>query len=441
MTDVDLAIKFFAQLTVILIACRVVGYIGKRFLNQAQVVGEMLAGVLLGPSLIGTFFPNVEGWLFPKMMTVVQNGAEFSIRHPSMSILYVASQLGLVLYMFVVGLEFDVSALRKRGSSAFFVSASGILAPLLLGGVLSLAIADRASLFAPHISPLNGALYMGAAMSITAFPMLARILYEKRIIHTSMGTLALAAGAFDDAVAWILLAVVLAFAKSEPTYVYLALGGGVVFVASMLTIGRRALVHLSSWSEKVGGVTHSVLAVTCIILLIGAFITDTIGIYAVFGAFVVGASMPKGDFAKQIGQKLGDLTSVVLLPMFFVFSGLNTKVNLINSPALWGLAILIILVAIIGKGGACTLAARLSGETWRDSAAIGTLMNSRGLMELIILNIGLQNGVITQTLFTIMVLMALVTTIMASPIFDRLAPATDKDRSEEGLELLAVPGI
>lgn len=441
LTDVDLALQFFVQLTVILVACRLVGYLGKRYLGQAQVVGEMITGVLLGPSLLGALAPGAESWLFPKTTSIVHDGLTMQIKHPSMSILYVVGQLGLVLYMFVVGLEFDLGALRKRGSSAFFVSASGILAPMLMGGVLALVIADKVEIFTPHISSLNGALYLGAAMSITAFPMLARLLYEKQIIHTSMGTLALAAGAFDDAVAWVMLAVVLALAKSDPLYVYLALGGGSLYVIAMLTIGRRWLAFLGDWTDREGSVTQPILAVTCILLMIGAFITDSVGIYAVFGAFIMGASMPKGAFSKQIGQKLGDLTAVVLLPLFFVFSGLNAKIGLINSPALWLIALLIMVIAILGKGGACLLAARASGESWRDSAAIGTLMNSRGLMELIILNIGLQQGVITPTLFTMMVLMALATTVMASPIFDRLAPDADKDRTTEELELLSVPGI
>ncbi len=414
MTDVALAVRFFLQLAVILLVCRAVGWFGRRYLGQTQVVMEMIAGVLLGPSLFGLLAPQTQAWLFPQTATV---GAE-TIRHPSMSVLYVASQLGLVLYMFLVGLEFETSLLRQKARGAVSVSLSGILLPFALGVLASTWMREPGVYFSTSAKDWEGAVFMGAAMCITAFPMLARIISERGLAGTSMGTLALAAGATDDAMAWALLAVVLSSFTSTPAYALWAIGGGSAFLFAMLYL-RPWFQRLETWTMREGGVNHSIAITTFAIVSLGAWFTDAIGIYAVFGAFVTGVCMPRGEFSKGIRIRIEYATSTLLLPLFFTYSGLNTKVQLLGVGGVFTLAVVVILFAIVGKWVGCMVAARLSGESWRDASAIGVLMNARGLMELIILNIGLQHGVITPTLYTVMVLMAIVTTVMASPIFKR----------------------
>lgn len=414
MTDVDLAVKFFLQLAVILASCRLFGWIGRRFLGQTQVVMEMVAGVLLGPSLFGMLFPEAQAWLFPTDKILI-DGVKTS--HPSMGILYVASQVGLVIYMFLVGLEFDVDLLKSRAKGALSVSLSGIVLPFGLGVLAAMWMTRDATYFTAGVTPWEGALYLGAAMCITAFPMLARIIYERGLSGTTMGTLALAAGASDDAMAWAVLAIVLASFKDNAMIAVLAIGGGAAFAITMATVGKRALAFLEKWTVREGRITPPVATATFMILMIAAWFTDAIGIYAVFGAFVTGACMPRGKFSEEMQMRMEHATGSLLLPIFFVYSGLNTKIQLIGTGSTLVVAAVIIAFAIIGKWGGCMLAARASGETWRAANSIGILMNARGLMELIILNIGLQAGVITPTLYTVMVLMAIITTLMASPIF------------------------
>ena len=406
-----LTVQLFLQLAVILAACRLCGWLGRRWLGQTQVVSEMVAGVLLGPSLFGLIAPDAQAWLFPK--TLAGGGP-----HPSMLVLYALSQLGLVLYMFMIGLEFNPRLILGRVRHAALVSGAGILVPLALGGSAALALRGDADLFAPHVTRSAAALYLGAAMSITAFPMLARILHEKGIARTRMGTLALAAGSSDDAAAWCLLALVLSYLEGSWLIALLAIGGGALYVLVMLTLGPAILRGLDRTVDVDGRLGPGAMVTALIVLLLGAFVTDSIGIYAVFGAFVAGLAMPRGRFAEAAIRHLDLLTTTLLLPVFFVYSGLNTQVALLDSPAVWRVAVILVTLSIVGKGVACLLAARVSGEPWRESVAIGVLMNARGLMELIILNIGLQRGVITPTLFTIMVLMAVGTTLMTSPLFE-----------------------
>ncbi|GAB3109612.1 cation:proton antiporter [Streptomyces calidiresistens] len=403
MAHSDLAIHFFLQLAVILTACRVVGLLARR-VGQPQVVGEMIAGVLLGPSLFGVLMPDWQERLFP-------DGVE-------MSILFVASQVGLVLYMFLIGLEFDTRLIRHRISSALSVSFAGICAPMVLGCLAALVLIRQGDTFFPDgIASWQAMFFMGSAVCITAFPMLARIIYERRMTGTPVGTIALAAAATDDAVSWCLLAVVLASIKQDISIAVLAIAGGIVYGLVVLTFGRRQLARLGSRAEREGNVGPAMLAVVLTLLMLAAWITDLIGIYAIFGAFVLGVAMPRGLFAQRVRTALEPLTTNLLLPLFFVFSGLNTQIGLVNTTALWGVTALVLLISILGKGGACWLAARLNGEPQREALALGSLMNARGLMELILLNIGLQAGLITPTLFTIMVIMAIVTTLMASPLF------------------------
>ncbi len=402
MSNHELSIVFFLALAAILLACRLVGYLA-RFVGQPQVVGEMIAGVLIGPSLLGLIAPQAQAALFPKAV---------------MPVIYVVAQIGLVLYMFLVGLDFDIELLRKRAKSAVTVSWAGILIPFALGAAIAWAFHGDTALFAEKVSIGEAALFMGAAMSITAFPMLARIIYERGLSGTSMGTLALAAGSADDAAAWCILAVVLASFSGQAAIAVWAIGGGIAFALFAFFVLRPVLARAGAWIDKREAYDSVALPGALMLLAAAAWYTDKVGIYAVFGAFVLGAAMPRGEIARRIEKQVQPLTVNLLLPLFFVYSGLNTRIGLVNSFALWGLALLVLLAATLGKGGACYAAARFSGEPHREAVGIGALMNARGLMELIILNIGLERGVITPTLFSIMVVMAIVTTLTALPVFN-----------------------
>jgi Kef-type K+ transport system membrane component KefB len=403
MSNSELAIRFFLQLTIILGVCRLVGLLAKK-IGQPQVVGEMIAGVMMGPSLLGLLMPTWQQQLFPK--------------GPAMSIIYSASQVGLVLYMFLIGVEFDTDLIRRRLRSAVSVSAAGIIVPLILGGLLALLLTGLPGFFSPDVVKWQAMLFLGAAIAVTAFPMLARIILERGLSGTSLGTLALAAGSTDDAISWCILAVVLAVFKQNPMIAVLAVGGGAVYAVSMLLIGKRLLRPLGARAEREGGISGGMLAFVLMLVMFCGWVTDTIGIYAIFGGFILGVAMPRGLFAKRLNEILEPIVTNFMLPLFFIYSGLNTRLDLVNSWQLWGVALLILVVAVLGKGVACWLAARLNGESNREAMAIGSLMNARGLMELILLNIGLENGIITPTLFTMLVMMAIITTLIASPLFE-----------------------
>jgi Kef-type K+ transport system membrane component KefB len=421
MSNFEIGIHLFLQLAVIITTCRVVGWLGRRYLGQTQVFMEMVAGVLLGPSLFGLFWPEAQAWLFPKTLLIETAGAPIAVAHPNMTILYALAQVGLVLYMFVIGLEFDLGLLRGRARSAGFISGTGIVVPFVAAAALLPYLMSRGDLFSADINPGVALLFIGASISITAFPMLARILYERGIARTHLGTLTLAAGAVDDAIAWCLLALVLALFHKDLGAAVITVGGGVVYGVLMLTVGRRWLRGLDRRFEQAGGLEMGTFTTVVIGLMICAWITDGIGIYAVFGAFIFGVAMPKGRMAEALTERIEQLTTSLFLPMFFVYSGLNTKIALVNTTALWVVATVVVLVSILGKGVACMMAARVAGESWHHSAVVGTLMNARGLMELILLNIGLERGVISPTFFTIMVIMAVVTTGLASPIYKLLS--------------------
>lgn len=412
MSNHDLATLFFLQMAVILGACRLTGWVMAR-LGQSQVVSEMIAGVLLGPSLLGWLAPDWSQALFPASTTPV---------------LYVVAQIGLVLYMFVVGCEFDLKQLRQRAGAAATVSIAGIAAPFALGGLLAFWLVGQPGFFGSGVSEPMAILFLGAAMSITAFPMLARIIHEQGLARTSLGTLALASGAIDDAVAWGVLAIVLASLRQDAAVAYLALGGGLGYALICLTVIRHALRPLGR-AVEIGGVQAGQLVGVLMLVMLGAWFTDHIQIYAVFGAFIMGLAMPRGRLTETLQARIEPVTRSLLLPVFFTYSGLHTQLLRVNESSLWAIALLVLVAAVAGKGLACYAAARWHGYPPRESLAVGTLMNARGLMELIILNIGLQAGIITPTLFTIMVLMAVVTTLMASPVFRRLyPPATPADQ-------------
>jgi Kef-type K+ transport system membrane component KefB len=419
LTNVQLAVYFFFQLGVILLVCRAVGVLAKR-LGQPQVVAEMIAGVLLGPSLFGLLAPEWQQWVFPRNP---DNPNQLS--RDIQGYLFPASQLGLALYMFVVGMEFRVDIVRENFRSSVAVSIAGMLAPFLLGAGLAWYLYNNTQLFPESTQRWQAMIFLGASLCITAFPMLARIIHYKGLTGTLMGTVAIGAGAIDDATAWCLLAVVLASIEGKFENALLSIGGGIGFVLFVLLVVRPLLqmiqdrlIETAENGKRTLSETGFVVGLA--LMAFGAWFTDRIDLHAVFGAFIVGSAIPRGVMHRDMIARIQPLTVGLLLPLFFTFSGLNTRIGLLNSAYLWTLCGLVLVASILGKGFACWGAARASGLPNREALGIGALMNARGLMELIIINIGLQRGVISGELFAILVIMAVVTTLMASPIFDLL---------------------
>ena len=413
MNNLDLAIHFFLQLAVILVFCRLVGLVAVKF-GQPQVVAEMIAGVLLGPSLFGLLMPETQAWLFPwdKSQTA----------RDTQSYLFPVSQLGLALYMFIVGMEFRVDIIRRRLKSSIAVSLAGMAAPFGLGALLAWFVHGHPELgLFPADVPLGSAMiFLGACLCITAFPMLARIIHFKGLAGTTMGTVAIGAGAIDDAMAWLLLAVVLAKLENDWSHAWLNIGGAVGFVLVAFVIIKPLLARAERWLIKEGSLTETGFVTGLALMCLGAWWTDYIHLHAVFGAFVMGAVMPRAVMSRDLISRIQPLAVALLLPLFFTYSGLNTKIGLINTPTLWMVCGAVLVAAILGKGVACYLAARATGIPNREALGIGTLMNARGLMELIIINIGFQKGIISEGLFATLVVMAVITTLMASPLFEFL---------------------
>jgi Kef-type K+ transport system membrane component KefB len=416
-TPTDFSVHFFLQLAIIIITCRVVGKLGQKFLGQPQVVGEMIAGVILGPSLFGLFFPDAQAAVFPG---------------PTKNVLYSGAQLGVGLYMFLVGTTLQLDLFRSKARSAMGVSFAGIIAPFLIAAAITPYLLTVPGLFTDGISQANATLFMGACIALTAFPMLARIINERGLSKTSLGTLSLTAGAFDDAVSWCVLAVVLATFGAGPGVAVLAIGGGLLYAAFILVFGRRLLAPLGRLVEREGEMSMTVLGITLALFCLSAFIMDAVGIHAIFGGFILGVVMPRGLFVEELKTKVEPLAVVLLLPMFFTYSGLNTRMDMVNTVPLLLIALGILAASILAKFGACYVAARIAGEDNRTSLGIGALMNSRGLMELIIINIGLQKGIIGPTLFSMLVLMAIVTTMMASPLFEIVYGRKARESGELG---------
>jgi Kef-type K+ transport system membrane component KefB len=430
MNNTHLAIQFFIQLAAILLFCRLVGAIALR-LGQPQVVAEMVAGVLLGPSLFGLLWPEAQHWLFPWDTAQKMRDTQ--------SYLFPVSQLGLALYMFVVGMEFRVDIVKRQLKSSIAVSVAGMVTPLLFGAALAWIFVQYTDLFPRKTSLVQAMLFLGASMCITAFPVLARIIHHKKLSGTSMGTVALGAGSIDDASAWCLLAVVLASFDKNWNHALANIGGGLAYVAVTLLVVRPFLARAKKWLVKDGTLNDSGFVFALVLMTLGAFFTDLIGLHAVFGAFVMGAAMPRGVVVRDVIGRIQPLTVALLLPLFFTYSGLNTKIGLLNSGFLWLMCGAVLIAAVLGKGVACWLAARATGVPNREALGIGTLMNARGLMELIIINIGLQRGIISEGLFATLVIMAVVTTLMASPLFDRLVgseaqPLVPEPEAEETSE-------
>jgi Kef-type K+ transport system membrane component KefB len=407
MSIAQLSVTFFLQMFVILAACRVVGWLGQKYLHQPQVVGEMIAGVILGPSLFGLLMPEIQQIVFP---------AE------TKGVLYVGAQFGVGLYMFLVGLGFRGDHFKKNAHKAAAVSISGMAAPFIVALVITPWLMSIPGLFAESASRFHATLFMGAAIAITAFPMLARIIHERGLSHTALGTLSLSAGAIDDAAAWCVLAIVLASFGAGSGAAVIAIGGGAVFAGVLIFLGPKLLAPLGRMAERelaLGrALSPTLLSIVLMLFMLSAFTADAIGLHAVFGGFLLGTVMPRGALAEQVRKVLEPFTVVLLLPMFFTYSGLNTQLTMVNSWDLLLTATVVLAGSILAKFGACWAAARLCGQDNRTALGIGALMNSRGLMELIIINIGLQAGVIGPTLFSMLVLMAIATTLMATPLFE-----------------------
>jgi Kef-type K+ transport system membrane component KefB len=395
------------QIAVILVAARLVGFLFQK-IHQPQVMGEMVAGILLGPSLLGWLAPGVSAALFPPA---------------SLSYLNALSQVGLVVFMFVVGLALNPSDLHGYGHAAVLTSHVSIVAPFCLGGLTALYLYPRLS--DDGVTFTGFALFMGAAMSITAFPVLARILTERGLLRSRMGTMAIACAAVDDVTGWCILAYIVVLVRvthaARPAWVTIA--GSLAYVLIMVFVVRRILPAFEREFRKRDRLSDNLVAVIVVLVLVSALATEWLGIHLLFGAFLMGAIMPKTpEFTHYLLHKFESVTVVLLLPLFFAFTGLRTRIGVGGGRAIWFYSAIVIVVAITGKLGGSMFAARLAGMPWREAASLGILMNTRGLMELVILNIGLDIGVISPAMFSIMVLMALVTTFMTTPLLEWVYP-------------------
>lgn len=390
------------QIVSIIVISRIFSFIFNK-IGQPTVIGEIIAGIILGPSVVGLFFPEVSGFLFPK---------------ESLGNLQFLSQVGLILFMFVIGMELDTKVLRHQANDAIVISHTSIVFNYALGMGLAFYLYQD---FAPSATQfLPFALFMGIAMSITAFPVLARVIQERGLTKTRLGTIAITCAASDDITAWCILAAVIAIVKAG-TFVsaLFTIGMAIIYVVLMLTVVRPFLKKLGTIYNERETISKTIIALLFVIMLGSAYMTEIIGIHALFGAFLAGVIMPETfSFRKVIMEKIEDVSVVLLLPLFFVFTGLRTQIGLLNDAHLWAVCGVIVFTAVAGKFGGSAIAARVVGQSWKDSLSIGALMNTRGLMELIVLNIGYDLGILSPEVFAMMVLMALVTTFMTGPLLN-----------------------
>lgn len=416
---VELATLLLA-IAVILITTRAVSSLFRR-LNQPPVIGEMVAGIMLGPSLLGWVAPDISSALFPTQSQALLEGL---------------SALGLVLFMFLVGMEHDPVLMRGRGPTAVLISHASMTIPFALGMVLALFLYPR--LGEQHVSFTQFALFIGTSVSITAFPVLARMLVDSGLAGTPVGVLALTAAAVNDVTGWLALAAVLPMmgVGRDPhgLPLWLSIPGTVLFALLMLTVGRRLLAHIGTRFRS-RGLTMGLLATMLLVAILCAWTTEQLGVHPLFGAFVAGLAMPRDPaLADAMRLRVLDVTIVLLLPLFFALSGLRTRVGLISGAQMWLYFALVLGVAIAGKFSGAALSARATGLPWREAASLGVLVNTRGLIELVVLNVGLEAGIISPTLFTMLVLMAIVTTLMTMPLLSLLYP-----RGAAGREAAAPP--
>jgi Kef-type K+ transport system membrane component KefB len=390
------------QISSIIIVARFFGFLANK-IGQPTVIGEIVAGIVLGPSLLGFFAPDISLFLFPLA---------------SLGNLQFLSQIGLILFMFIIGMELDIKVLKNKANAAVVVSHASIIFPYFLGMGLAYILYQK---FAPPgINFLEFSLFMGIAMSITAFPVLARIIQERGLTKTHLGTMAITCAAADDITAWCLLAAVVAIAKAGSFVSALYTMGLAIFYVAFMIYGIQPIL------KKMGDVYVSkemvnkkIVGIVFLVLLLSSYLTEIIGIHALFGAFLAGVMMPQNlSFKKILTEKIEDISLVLLLPLFFVFTGLRTQIGLLNDVSLWLTCLLIIFVAVLGKFGGSAIAARVVGQSWKDSLSIGALMNTRGLMELIVLNIGYDLGILSPQIFAMMVIMALTTTFFTGPTLD-----------------------
>jgi Kef-type K+ transport system membrane component KefB len=396
-----LAILILQIISIIAIS-RVFGFIFNK-IGQPTVIGEIIAGIVLGPSVVGLFFPEVSFFLFPK---------------ESLPNLQFLSQVGLMLFMFVIGMELDLKILKNKAHDAVVISHASIIIPYFLGMLLAYYLYEE---FAPeNISFISFALFMGIAMSITAFPVLARVIQERDLTKTRLGIIAITCAAADDITAWCILAAVIAIVKAGSFVSALfTIALALLYVLFMIFVVQRFLRRLGDIYSDRETINKTIVAVAFLVLLFSAYLAEIIGIHALFGAFLAGVIMPPNfSFRKIMMEKIEDVSLVLLLPLFFVFTGLRTQIGLLNESHLWAVCGWIILTAVAGKFGGSAFAARIVGQSWKESLSLGALMNTRGLMELIVLNIGYDLGVLTPEVFAMMVLMALVTTFMTGPALD-----------------------
>lgn len=391
-------------LAVILLCARGLGLIFQRF-SQPPVIGEMIAGILLGPSLLGRVVPVVSSYVFP--ITIA----------PYLSII---ANIGVILYMFLVGTELNTELLRKRTHASVATSHASIIVPFLLGSGLALWLYPLFS--TSDIRFVVFALFMGVSMSVTAFPVLARIITDRQMQDTQLGTIALACAAVDDVTAWCLFALVVSVARAHAGHALVTLSLTAGFIVAIFALVRPAAARFARRHVRRQPTSQGAIVIACIALLVAALTTQWIGIHALFGAFLVGAVIPyDSPLARDIKEKFEDLVVVLFLPTFFAFTGLRTQIGLVHGLRDWVICLVVIAVASLGKFGGGTIAAKITGLGWRQSAALGILMNTRGLMELIVLNVGLDLGVLSPTLFAMLVIMAIVTTVATTPVLQTLA--------------------
>jgi len=404
------------QLCVIILAARVFANFFRWF-GQPAVVGEILAGLILGPSVLGAI-PQIHGMWQKLFMPAIPGVADTFM---------MLSQLGLIFLLFLIGLEFDFRHLKTNSMAAFSISLTGVIAPFVLGFGLAQFMAGPIGM--ADKSRLGFSLFMGTAMSITAIPILGRIMMELGITRTKLGAIVISAAAIDDGIGWIMLASVSALVKSHfRLRDSLAMLGETVGFALLVVFIARPL--LGRWSERAlrhgdGELSVNALAVLIVVIFLCAIATSLIGIFAIFGAFILGATLSDREkFRLAVGQRLRDFVTAFFLPIFFTYTGLRTDVGSVGGGKMWLYAAMVCFLAVLGKFGGCSLAARFSGFSTRESACAGVMMNTRALMELIVINVGYDLGVIPRSVFCMLVLMAVLTTIMTTPLLLRLVRGT-----------------